>query len=128
MPISRDLADPLVEIDHLGPIHARIDPADAAAFAAFEVRGDIVPIPIGKVREVKPAIVTAALVTSRGQLRRSHAKDQDRPEPGVAIDRPGPIVEVTRWFPTPWHRGIVRPNRASVKPLRLGAVEGGGTG
>jgi hypothetical protein len=42
------LADALVEIYDFAQIRPRIDPIDATAFRALEVRRDIVPIPFGR--------------------------------------------------------------------------------
>jgi hypothetical protein len=43
--MRRSSAYPLVEVDHLAPIHARIDPADRAADSALEVSRYVLPIP-----------------------------------------------------------------------------------
>jgi hypothetical protein len=44
-----DLANALIEIDNLTPIQPRVDVADRPAFRAFEVRGNIVPVPIRQI-------------------------------------------------------------------------------
>lgn len=38
----------LGEVDHLAPVEPGVDPADLAAAGALEVRGNILPVPIGK--------------------------------------------------------------------------------
>jgi hypothetical protein len=75
--IFRSAADALVEIDHFTPVRPRIDPTDAAALRALEVCRDIVPIPFRQVVKFLCRPVMAAR-----SLRRSHAIDEDRFEPG----------------------------------------------
>jgi len=55
-------ADSFVEIDNLAPIQAGIDPANAAAFRAFQVGRNGGPVPMGHVRQIEPAVVMVTAV------------------------------------------------------------------
>jgi hypothetical protein len=48
-PALIDSTNALVEIDDLAPVEARVDVADGPAFCTFQMRGDIVPIPLRQV-------------------------------------------------------------------------------
>jgi hypothetical protein len=72
-----------------------VDPADGTAHRTFEVRGDIVQIPIGKLGGPKPAGVAASIAL------RAEAIDPD----GCTIaplNRTGQISEEPSRFATPW--------------------------
>jgi hypothetical protein len=84
-------AYPLVEVDHLAPIEAGVDPSDRAADGALEVRRYVVPIPGRQLGKSEPAVVVAAAVIAARKLCRPRAIDQHGFEAGLLIDGTRPI-------------------------------------
>jgi hypothetical protein len=52
--------NPLVEVNHLAPVEPGVDPTDLRAGGAFEVRRDVVPVPVGEICEHQPAVMVLA--------------------------------------------------------------------
>ena len=115
--VGRSISVGLAEIDDLAPVEPGIDPADGAAFSTFEVGGDVVPVPIGKVMQPQAAVMMAAMAL------RSKAIDQDGLEARVPIHGAGPISEEVSGFSAPWHPPLIPLICGQGKPLGIGAGE-----
>jgi hypothetical protein len=97
-------ANTLAVIDDLTPIRPRIDPAHTTALRAFQMRTDILPLPIRQAiqRHRRPMPAARPWIA----IRRPYAIDQDGCEaisPGLGRRAAGPVAQPWRWLSTPRH-------------------------
>ena len=74
-----------------------VHPTDCPAPRALEVRGDIVPVPVGKITEPQAAIMMAATAL------RAKAINEDSLKAVVPFHGTGPISEEVCGLATPRH-------------------------
>jgi hypothetical protein len=91
--MRRRSAYPLVEVDHLAPIDARVDPSNRSTDGALEVRRYVGPIPGRQLGKPEPSVVVAAAVIPARKLCRPHAIHQHAFEAGLLINGAGPVFE-----------------------------------
>lgn len=70
---KRVLANTLAEVDDFAPVRTRINPANAAALRALEMRANVVPVPVRQVVEIDLGPMPASR-----SVRRPDAIHQDR--------------------------------------------------